>query len=141
MIPRKERGFSLLEILVAFSILALSLGILMQIYSVSLRNVEVSGELGQAVTLAQSLLASAGIDGELAAGEISGEHAERFHWKLMVLRLDEENVSVDGSGAKPAGLLELWEVVAVVSWASGSVDGPPRSYTLTSLRVKPPKLP
>ena len=46
---RAERGFSLLEILVAFSILALSLGVFMQIFSASLRNADITRDQAQAM--------------------------------------------------------------------------------------------
>ena len=81
---RRQRGFSLLEILVAFSILALSLGVLMQIFSGSLRNADVTRDQAQAVALAQSLLASAGVETTLAPGESAGVLDDKFRWLLRV---------------------------------------------------------
>jgi general secretion pathway protein I len=134
----RQRGFSLLEILVAFSILALSLGVMMQIFSGSLRNVEVTADLGRAVTLAQSLLASAGAEGEWAPGETSGQHDERFRWRLSSTRYEPDEGSIDHSGTAKPGALELWEVVAEVSWGNESPHEAPRSFTLSSLRLGMP---
>lgn len=137
--PPRQEGFSLLEILVAFSVLALSLGVMMQIYSGSLRNVEITGDQGRAVSLAQSLLASAGVDGELLAGEVSGEFNERFHWRLVTAPVEGSDAAIDRSGARPVVALELWEVVAEVTWGGGGTPNQaPRSIVLATLRVKAP---
>ena len=55
-----ERGFSLIEMLVAMVILSLSLGVLYQAAAGAIRNARVSGEYTQAVMLAESKLAEYG---------------------------------------------------------------------------------
>lgn len=52
----RVRGFSLLEVLVATSIMALSLGVLYQAAGGSVRNVQRADQRTQALLLAQSLL-------------------------------------------------------------------------------------
>lgn len=129
---RTERGFSLLEILVAFSILALSLGVLMQIFSASLRNADITRDQAQAVVLAQSLLASAGVETTLAAGESSGAVADKFRWRLQTRRFVETAGAGSTTGIQTALPLDLWEVTARVAWGA-----PERELALTTLRVQP----
>jgi len=131
-----QRGFSLLEILVAFSILALSLGILMQIFSGSLRNVDVTRDQAQAVVLAQSLLASAGVESTLVAGESAGARDEKLRWVLRVNPFVEAPRAGDSAAVHAPIALDLWQVTARVAWG-GDARTPERAVTLTTLRAQP----
>ena len=54
MCTNRQSGFSLLEVLVAFAILSMSLGVLYQAFSNSLRNVGASGDYSRAMIIAVS---------------------------------------------------------------------------------------
>lgn len=81
---RRQSGYSLIEVLVAFMILALALTVLLRIFSGGLRNVSVSSDYATATLIAESRLAAAGIDVPLAPGETSGTEGERFQWTVSV---------------------------------------------------------
>lgn len=63
-----QRGFSLLEVLVAFAILSIALGVLLQIFATGMRNVGLSEEYSQAALYAESILAAYGREAPLAEG-------------------------------------------------------------------------
>ena len=132
----KQRGFSLLEILVAFSILALSLGVLMQIFSGSLRNADVTRDQAQAVALAQSLLASVGVETTLVAGDSVGVLGDKFRWLLRVNPFVQEPRPGETEAVRSPLILDLWEVTVRVAWG-GDSRLPERALTLTTLRVQP----
>ena len=132
----KQRGFSLLEILVAFSILALALGVLMQIFSGSLRNADVTRDQAQAVALAQSLLALTGMEATLTAGQSAGVLDEKFRWLLRVNPFVQEPRTGETEAVRTPLLLDLWEVTVRVAWG-GDSRLPERALTLTTLRVQP----
>lgn len=136
----RQRGFSLLEVLVAFTILALSLAVLMRIFSGSLRNADVTRDQAQAVALAQSLLASAGVEATLVPGESTGVLDDKFRWLLRVSPFVQEPGSGEAAAVRSPLPMDLWEVAVRVAW-DGDSRLPDRTLTLTTLRVQPPATP
>jgi len=129
-----SRGFSLLEVLVAFVILALILSVLMQIFSGGLRNASRADEYQQAVLLGQSKLASVGIETPLAVSEINGEFDAVYRWHISIRPYLETPAQVSSQTGLPAPILpvSLLEVEIQVLW--GGSD-PPRSASLKTLRL------
>lgn len=125
----KDKGFSLLEILVAFSILAISLGILLKIFSSGLNTAIISEDYIIATQIAESLMAKSGIEEPLTIGETSGVEAEKYHWKVSVENfvnpiVEEEKASV-----------EFMDVQVVVEW--GEHDKNRRTVELNSVMIGP----
>ena len=80
----KHQGFSLLEILVAFSILTVSLGIILKIFSTGITTAQVTGDYTTAVQIAKNLLDKTGNESPLKAGEINGSENKFYHWRVTV---------------------------------------------------------
>lgn len=134
----RQRGFSLLEILVAFTILALSLGILMQIFSGSLRNTDVTRDQAQAAVLARSLLAGMGLETTLAPTDASGTFADKFRWRVEVAPFVEAPRQGENEAIRAKTVLDLWQINVQVAWGGDNNNGTARTVSLSSLRVQPP---
>ena len=131
-VMNREKGFSLLEILVAFSILAISLGILLKIFSSGLNTAMIAEEYTVATQIAESLMAKTGIEEPLAVGESSGTEVEKYHWRVTVE--NSQNPADDELGEDDAGLLA---VRVMVQW--GDDDRNRRAIELKTVQTGPPK--
>ncbi|QWF69918.1 prepilin-type N-terminal cleavage/methylation domain-containing protein [Methylomonas paludis] len=79
------KGFSLLEILVAFAIMAVALTIVLRIFGTGVNNAILSEEYTLAVQIAESLQARTGIEIPLEVGESSGDEGGKYHWLLKII--------------------------------------------------------
>jgi general secretion pathway protein I len=132
MIPKqvnKQQGFSLLEILIAFSILALSLGILLKIFSAGVNTAVVAEDYTAAVQIAESLMAKTGVETPLQANQASGMENEKYHWLVEIspFEFNPENVDLTALTAV------LFKVRVTVSWGDDNVND--RQIELTTLKL------
>lgn len=122
-------GFSLLEVLVAFSILALSLGVIMHVLSSSLRGLSLGDAYARALAVAESKLAS--VDGRSVLREGIGESAgpSRYSWRITTSIPDwwEERSTTVGN-------LRPYRVEVTVYWRA--IGGAKRHVSLRTLRLK-----
>ena len=130
MIMRSDcQGMTLIEVLVAFVVLSLTMAVVMQIFSGGMRNARLADAYSRAVFLAESKLAETGVEQPLAPGEGAGKLGSDFRWRVTVLRYD------DGGAAERLTLpARLYQVRVRVNWNEG---GRERQVELFTLRVGP----
>ncbi len=124
----RQPGFSLLEVLVAFSILALALGVLLQVFSTGMRGVAQSGLYTRAMLLAESKLAQAGREETQFEGEHNGDFDDIFRWSVSLAPYEAEDLDLRKLSFEP------FVVTVKVEWDEG--DRAP-GIVLTSLRLLP----
>lgn len=82
---RRQQGFTLLEVIVAFALLALALSLLLGSLSGASRQVRESADSSRATLHAQSLLAQLGAGEALQPGRQQGSfEGDRYRWQLDV---------------------------------------------------------
>jgi general secretion pathway protein I len=123
-----QQGFSLLEILIAFSILAFSLIILLNIFSSGVNNAGVAEDYNSAVQLAQSLMAKTGVESKLQVGEDRGVDGDKYHWQVAVQAFSFNPDQFDTSALST----ELFKVRVTVSWGD---EIHPRQVQLVTLKL------
>lgn len=126
---KQQQGFSLLEILVAFSILSVSLGILLNIFSSGVKTAVVSEDYTVAVQIAESLMAKTGSEIALKDHQSSGVENEKYHWSLTISPFFLGADTIDPKNS----VAELYKVNASVVW--GDDDSDDRQVQITTLKL------
>lgn len=135
MNARHARGFTLLEVLVAFGLLAAALAILLGTLSGSVRQVRHSGDASRAALYAQTLLDQVGVGEVLAAGERGGDLEDgKYRWTLQVSPW-RDPTATPAAGPPPVGAPRLMDVTLRVEWGDG---GPRRQLEVRTLRLVTP---
>jgi general secretion pathway protein I len=124
---RHVRGYTLIEALVAMTILAMSLTVLFRIFSTGLLNVDVSADYARAVIVAETQLAAAGLDVELRQGQTEGTVDERFYWMRTV-----ENYALTGQSDDQEKPVSAFLLTVAVEWEH---RGRTRRLSLNSVRL------
>jgi general secretion pathway protein I len=135
--PRRrsgQRGFSLLEVLVAFAILAISLGVLMQIFQRALSTTAISADYSRIVALAEAKLADVGADIPLEEGVHTGEPEDGMDWIVNIQPYQPEGAL----GEDQTLAVQPYLITAV---ASLPTLGGARQVTLRSVRLAEPFAP
>jgi general secretion pathway protein I len=138
---RDDRGFTLLEVLVAFVIAALALAVLYQGALDGLLATRVAGRTEDAVTRAQSHLAAVGHGTVVVAGDQQGNDGGGYHWRLLIRPGGIAPLAHGDDAAITKG--PHVELFAVTVWISWQEDGTTRDVRLDSERVglAPPETP
>lgn len=125
----RSRGFTLLETLVALSVLAITLGVLYQIFGVSLRNMQHAKDYSYAQMLAESKLSEIGKGIPVTEGNYGGRIGEKYSWTM-----DIEPISIDQADDR---LVHIFKVNFEITWPGNSKNRSIKidTYRLTSGEV------
>jgi general secretion pathway protein I len=123
----RDRGFTLLEVVVAFTIVALVLAAVLRIFSDGLRSVDRAEKYVQATMIAQSKLDELASQQPVVAQQQAGEADGGFSWQAEAAPYFELNAS-DLLGSR----VQLFRFTVAVGWGGG---WPARTVTLSTLRV------
>jgi len=123
----RERGFTLVEVIVALAMLSIGLSVLLGLISNGLRQAKSTERAAEASSLAQSLLAGVGTDRPVKPGAFEEAMPNGFRWQLRI--------EPYGAAAEQEGLpVGLYVVSTDVEWQDGREQ---RSFALRTLRLGP----
>ena len=160
---RRQRGFSLIEMVAAFLVFAIGIGVLMQILATSMHSARQSSQYTMAALWAESKLDTVGVGVPIAAGRSNGRFDDNYSWELDIEQVDPGSVAVAqqqpamaaGNKAAPAanaqksaanaGLgggievspFDLYQVDLTVIWGSG-FGARPHTAHFSTLRASNP---
>jgi general secretion pathway protein I len=132
--PASMRGFSLLEVLVAFIIVALVVTALFRLFGGALGNASAADEWTRALLVAQSRLELAAAAQPLREGSDAGTEADgRIAWRTSVAPYVAPDANPDLEQASQSFPTRLYRVTVDVRFP-GAVRGE-RSLSLTTVRI------
>jgi general secretion pathway protein I len=126
----RQRGFTLVEVVVAFVLLAIVLTMSFEVLTAGLARAGQYEDRSQALMIAQSQIAGAGIEQAMREGETQGASADRrFQWSTRITRTDE--------GLKPGmpapSAYVLYRIDVLVTWQDP--NGRPQALPLSTLAI------
>jgi general secretion pathway protein I len=127
---RRQRGFTLIEVVVAFVLLTLVLSVSFEIFSRGMARAGDLDDRARALVVAQSRLGLAGLEDGWKEGVSTGQTDDRrYQWTLTIRRADEIAGSADGK--PPSSAYTMYRVDVHVGWHGA--DGREHGLDLATL--------
>ena len=139
MKPSAQHGFTLLEILLAISILGVALTVIMQQFSAGLRIGHTSRTYTTATAYAKQKLEEFQLVEEMEEGEEAGDFDDGYTWKVSVLPYEvfmEEGGTEEDEEAFEHLPLEMYRLESVVYWMEGEKEKSVSLVTLKTVKKK-----
>jgi len=88
----RQAGFSLIEMVAAFLVFAIGIGILMQVLATSMHSTRQSSDYTMAALWAESKLDVIGVGEPIEPGSTNGRFDDTYSWQLDILQVDPQSV-------------------------------------------------
>ena len=88
----RQAGFSLIEMVAAFLVFAIGIGVLMQVLATSIHNTRLSSDYTMAALWAESKLDTLGVGTQIEAGSSNGSFDDNYSWQLEIRQVDPTSV-------------------------------------------------
>ena len=129
----RNRGFTLLELLLAFMVFALSFATVLEILSGSMRNTVRARHFTEAALTAQSVMDRVGVEIPLESGfSISGEEGD-YRWSLEIYPYVGAESEINSGELAELTQIALLQVDLLVSWGEPPRDRSQRFSTVKAL--------
>ena len=117
--PRRIAGYTLIEVVVAFALLAFGMALLLGALSNASRQIRVSTDAGRAALHAQTLLDQVGVGRGIPVGHRDGELDDgRYHWAMEVSPYRDPTAPPNQPPV--LGAPQLMQIDLRLTWGSGA---------------------
>lgn len=117
--PQSSRGFTLLEVMLAFVVFALSFATVLEIMAGSMRSVRRASDDTEVALFAQSIIDLVGTEIPLEEGEFSGTGLDRYQWQMGVYLYAASEEDVRSLELAELSGIELYSIDLDIEWDSG----------------------
>ena len=115
----RNKGFTLIEVVVALAILGVGLIVIIELFSAGLRLGKTSEEYTKAVEYARMKMEEIAVQRSVEEGIEEGEFDDVFHWRVGAKKMDILPVE-KSSDFKPP--VDLYQIQVNITWKSGSKE-------------------
>lgn len=117
-VPSRSAGFTLLEVLLAFVVFAISFAVVLEILSGSMRNTARAREYTETSLIAQSIMDQIGLNIPLEAGTGgSGEEGD-YRWELQISPFSGAGGNEHSIELAEVTGVQLLEAEFIITWGS-----------------------
>lgn len=129
---KPQQGFTLLEVLLAFLVFAMSFAVTLEILTGAIRNTARAREQTEATLIAQSLMDQVGLDIPLRNGSsVEGEEGV-YRWQIDIFPYQGGSENARSLELAELTGIDLLEVECIVSWGEG---GRERSQVFSTVKA------
>lgn len=132
-VPRHSGGFTLLEVMLAFVIFALSFATVLEIMAGSMRSVRRSSDDTQVALLAQSIIDLVGTEIPIEEGQFNGTDMDRYDWSMGIYLYAASDEEVRTQELAELSGIELYQIDLDISWQTGRRDRNMHFSTIRSI--------
>ena len=132
-VPRHSGGFTLLEVMLAFVIFALSFATVLEIMAGSMRSVRRSSDDTQVALLAQSIIDLVGTEIPIEEGQFNGTDMDRYDWSMGIYLYAASDEEVRTQELAELSGIELYQIDMDISWQTGRRDRNMHFSTIRSI--------
>ena len=126
-----SRGFTLLEVMLAFVIFALSFATVLEIMAGSMRSVRRASDDTEVALFAQSVMDLVGTEIPVEEGDYSGTSMDRYNWQLGIYLYSASDADAETQVLAEMSGIELYWVDLDIEWETGRR---PRSSHFSTIR-------
>ena len=123
-----NKGFTLIETLVAISILSISLVVILQLFSGGLKSSRLSDEYTRGIFHAMEKMEEILLADEITDGVFEGEFEDGFRWTAEIIHLESEEPEEE----KIKGTFDTFRIKVDIGWKMGSNE---KHYEISTIKV------
>ena len=121
-----NRGFTLIETLVALSVLGIALAVVMELFSGGLRSARLSDDYTRAAIYGREKMEEILSGGTLTEGSLEGDIGDTFTWKATISRLEPPEEEAEKTP------FDIYRVKLQILWGP---DEKKKSFDLNTMKI------
>lgn len=134
-LPARGAGFTLIEVLLAFLVFAISFAVVLEILTGSMRNTARSREYTETALIAQSIMDQIGLNIPLEAGTSNSGEEGAYRWELQIVPFSGDEGNERSIELGQLSDIELLEAEFTISWGVYPRERSQRFSTVKSVQA------